>query len=53
MCYPYGAYDQTLLDIVRRRGCVCGITTRVAVANLSADGALELPRVDTNDIPLG
>jgi peptidoglycan/xylan/chitin deacetylase (PgdA/CDA1 family) len=53
MCYPYGAYDQTLLDIVRRRGCVCGITTRVAVANLAADGALELPRVDTNDIPLG
>jgi peptidoglycan/xylan/chitin deacetylase (PgdA/CDA1 family) len=52
MCYPYGGYNQTLLDIVRRRGCVCGITTRVAIADLAADGPLELPRLDTNDIPL-
>jgi peptidoglycan/xylan/chitin deacetylase (PgdA/CDA1 family) len=52
MCYPYGGYNGTLLDIVRRRGCVCGITTRVAIADLAADGPLELPRLDTNDIPL-
>jgi peptidoglycan/xylan/chitin deacetylase (PgdA/CDA1 family) len=52
MCYPYGGYNQTLLEIVRLRGCVCGLTTRVAIADLAADSPLELPRLDTNDIPL-
>lgn len=51
MCYPYGAYNEGLLKILRERGCVCGITTKVAVADLVFDGALELPRLDTNDLP--
>lgn len=52
ICYPYGGYDQHTLDIVRARGGALGITTRDAVADLAADDALELPRVDTIHLPI-
>jgi peptidoglycan/xylan/chitin deacetylase (PgdA/CDA1 family) len=52
MCYPYGAYDDTLLRLLRERGCAVGLTTRVAVAQLGLDDALALPRLDTNDLPI-
>jgi peptidoglycan/xylan/chitin deacetylase (PgdA/CDA1 family) len=52
MCYPYGGYNAPLLDLLRRRGCIAGVTTRVAVAHLGKDDSLELPRLDTNDLPL-
>ncbi len=51
MCYPYGQYNATLLELLRLRGCVCGLTTRVAIADVPTDRCLELPRLDTNDIP--
>jgi peptidoglycan/xylan/chitin deacetylase (PgdA/CDA1 family) len=52
MCYPYGAYNDTLLALLRERGCAAGLTTRVAVARLGLDDALALPRLDTNDLPV-
>jgi peptidoglycan/xylan/chitin deacetylase (PgdA/CDA1 family) len=52
ICYPYGDYDVHTLDVVRTRGGVLGITTREAVADLGRDGALELPRIDTINIPV-
>ena len=51
MCYPYGAYNESLLEALRARGCALGLTTAVDVATLSADTALILPRLDTNDLP--
>lgn len=51
ICYPYGSYNQTTVDLVRERGCALGLTTREGVADLSRDGALELPRVDTIFLP--
>jgi peptidoglycan/xylan/chitin deacetylase (PgdA/CDA1 family) len=51
MCYPYGAYNDSLLPLLRQRGCVVGLTTRVAVAQLGSDDPLALPRLDTNDLP--
>lgn len=51
MCYPYGQYNDSLLDIIRRKGAAIGLTSKVAVADLSSDHMLELPRLDTNDIP--
>jgi len=51
MCYPYGAYNDTLLGLLRERGCAAGLTTRVAVARPGVDDALALPRLDTNDLP--
>lgn len=51
MNYPYGAYDESLLKILRERGCRLGLTTQVAVAELDPAKALVLPRLDTNDLP--
>jgi peptidoglycan/xylan/chitin deacetylase (PgdA/CDA1 family) len=51
MCYPYGSYDATMLTLLRGSDCAIGLTTTVAVAqNLSRP--LELPRLDTNDLPI-
>lgn len=51
MCYPYGSYNQDTLDILKRFGCAMGLTTKVDVAVLAPESALELPRLDTNDLP--
>jgi peptidoglycan/xylan/chitin deacetylase (PgdA/CDA1 family) len=51
MCYPYGAYDERLLRLLRARNCALGLSTRVAVADLRSDEYLTLPRIDTNDLP--
>ena len=51
MCYPYGAYNNSLLNILEERGCVVGLTTNVGIADLEKDNALALPRLDTNDLP--
>jgi len=51
MCYPFGAYNDDTLAIVSARGCVIGLTTRPARANIVMDPPLELPRLDTNDLP--
>ena len=51
MCYPYGAYNAGLLEVLRMRGCALGLTTRVDLADVSAKNALTLQRLDTNDLP--
>lgn len=51
MSYPYGGYDQTLLQTVERKGCAVGLTVHSAVADLGRCSRLELPRFDTNDFP--
>lgn len=51
MCYPYGAYNEQLLALLRKRHCVAGLTTQVGIADLQQDRALTLPRLDTNDLP--
>lgn len=50
MCYPYGNYNEETLGLLRARNCVLGLTTRVDVVPDLAH-PLELPRLDTNDIP--
>jgi hypothetical protein len=51
MCYPYGRYSASLLEVMRRRGAAIGLTIRAAVADLAVDSPLVLPRLDTNDLP--
>jgi peptidoglycan/xylan/chitin deacetylase (PgdA/CDA1 family) len=51
MCYPYGAYNASLLTILRREGCRAGFTTEVRLADIARDDPLTLPRIDTNDLP--
>ncbi len=51
MCYPYGAYNASLLSLLHKYGCVAGLTTQVGISNLQHDNPLTLPRLDTNDLP--
>jgi peptidoglycan/xylan/chitin deacetylase (PgdA/CDA1 family) len=50
MCYPYGSYNPTTLTLLREVNCRIGLSTEVdEVKNLT--NLLELPRLNTNDIP--
>lgn len=51
MCYPYGGHNESLRKIAKNHGCVIGLSTRVAIADLTKDDCLALPRLDTNDLP--
>ncbi|MFH1916021.1 MAG: polysaccharide deacetylase family protein [Nanoarchaeota archaeon] len=50
-CYPYGAYDDSLLSVLKEKGCGAAFTTIVGIADLDRDNPLLLPRLDTNDLP--
>ena len=52
MCYPYGDYDGDTLELVKARGGALGVTTKSGVADLATDSPLELPRVDTIELPV-
>jgi peptidoglycan/xylan/chitin deacetylase (PgdA/CDA1 family) len=52
MCYPYGRWNDPLLALLERSDCWAGFTVECRVAEIGTDGALCLPRVDTNDLPL-
>jgi peptidoglycan/xylan/chitin deacetylase (PgdA/CDA1 family) len=51
MCYPYGGFNASLLEILRDRECRLGFSVEARVADLDADDRLTLPRLDTNDLP--
>jgi peptidoglycan/xylan/chitin deacetylase (PgdA/CDA1 family) len=51
VCYPYGGFNDSLLQILRARECRLGFTVEARVADLDVDDRLTLPRVDTNDLP--
>ena len=52
IAYPYGGFDASLTSILAASGCTVGFTTELAVADLGVHRALELPRIDTNDLPV-
>ena len=51
MCYPFGEYSDSLINLLKDRGCVVGLTTNVGIADLKQDNIFKLPRLDTNDLP--
>lgn len=54
ICYPYGAYDDKTIEILKENGCKLGMTTivdTVDLSNKSDDIIFKLPRLDTNDLP--
>ena len=51
MCYPYGAYDDSLLSVLKARNCTVGLTTDIGLASIHEISPLTLPRIDTNDLP--
>jgi hypothetical protein len=51
MCYPYGGFNDSLLDVLRKQSCSLGFTVESRIADLDHDDRLTLPRIDTNDLP--
>lgn len=51
ICYPYGGFNDSLLEILRERQCRIGFGVEPRIADLNADNRLTLPRLDTNDLP--
>jgi peptidoglycan/xylan/chitin deacetylase (PgdA/CDA1 family) len=51
MNYPYGNYNQNVIDYVKSRGACVGLAVEGRVATVGVDPALELPRFDCNDFP--
>lgn len=51
MCYPYGGYNDSLLEILSEKQCAMGLTVEVGLADMTRDDPLLLPRLDTNDVP--
>jgi peptidoglycan/xylan/chitin deacetylase (PgdA/CDA1 family) len=51
MCYPYGAYNNDTLELLRSAKCAVGLTTHVGMTDLVEHNSLEMPRFDTNDFP--
>ena len=51
MCYPYGGYDDSLIEVLKEAGCGLALTADAAIADLDNDGRFVIPRLDTNDLP--
>jgi len=51
ICYPFGAYNDDTLRIVKQMGCALGLSTKLGIADLDSCDSHILPRIDTNDLP--
>lgn len=51
MSYPFGAYDNSLITILKENNCIMALTSKVAIAQLTKNNAYTLERLDTNDLP--
>lgn len=50
MCYPYGRYNETTLELLEKYNFKIGLTTKVDLVNENSN-SLKLPRLNTNDLP--
>jgi len=51
MNFPYGNYNQKVLEYIAYRGACMGLSTEVRIARIGVDHILALPRFDCNDFP--
>lgn len=49
--YPYGNYNQDVVDYVKSMGACAGVSTEVRTADLDEDDIMILPRWACNDLP--
>lgn len=49
--YVKGDFNATSIELLRARGCVVAVTTRVDLGRPVPSELLELPRIDANDLP--
>jgi peptidoglycan/xylan/chitin deacetylase (PgdA/CDA1 family) len=51
MCYPYGNYNNSTIELLTEYKCKLALATKVDIANTQKSNRFTLPRLDTNDIP--
>ena len=51
MNYPYGSYNQAVIDHIEERGCHLGLSADMGVAYIKNNNLFTLPRLDCNDFP--
>lgn len=51
MCYPYGNYNDSTIELLTELKCKLALTTKVEIADIKKNNKFTLPRLDTNDIP--
>lgn len=51
MNYPYGNYNNQVIEYIENKGCCLAFTTEVKVAVVNKDNLFKLPRLDCNDFP--
>jgi peptidoglycan/xylan/chitin deacetylase (PgdA/CDA1 family) len=51
MCYPYGNYNESTIELLEDYNCKLALTTEVNIADLNSYNKYKLPRLDTNDLP--
>jgi len=51
MCYPYGDYNEFVINKIKNIGFTGGLTTKTGNAELSGKNLFTLNRYDTNDFP--
>ena len=51
MCYPYGNYNETTIDILDSLNCKLALTTEVKVGDITSGHRYKIPRLDATDIP--
>jgi peptidoglycan/xylan/chitin deacetylase (PgdA/CDA1 family) len=52
LCYPYGSYNNITIELLKNYNFQCAFTTVPVVANLKTIKKFEIPRLDTNDLPI-
>lgn len=50
-CYPYGGYNDEVIQAVKRLGATSGLTIDIAAYHPLEDDLYKIPRLDTNDFP--
>lgn len=51
MNYPYGSYRKEVIEYIKKRGCVLGLTIEPRIADFEKDNVYTVPRLDCNDFP--
>jgi len=51
MCYPYGATNDSLIDLLKSYNCKFALSTEVGLVDTATDGPFTYKRLDTNDLP--
>lgn len=47
--YPYGSYSEDVVEVIKGKNSVVGLSTVIGIADLDDDNKYILPRMDTND----